>query len=109
MDELGLDNVFFRVSDARASGTAAGSFDVVVAADLFEHLYPDDSEAATAEAFRLLRPGSRIAVWPPGEGPSFIGLPTADYSVRNPEGAAVVALGTCFRPSPGGGSRGPQV
>ena len=109
MDGFGLDNVFFRVSDARASGLASGSFDVVVAADLFEHLYPDDSEAVAAEAFRLLWPGSRIPVWPPGEGPSFIGPPTADHSVRNPEGAAVVASGTCFRPSPGGGSRGPQV
>ena len=65
VDEFGLDNVFFRVGDARASGLASGSFDVVVAADLFEHLYPDDSEAVAAEAFRLLRPGGRIAVWTP--------------------------------------------
>ena len=64
-DEFGLDNVFFRVGDARASGLAAESFDVVVAADLFEHLYSDDSEAVAAEAFRLLRPGGRIAVWTP--------------------------------------------
>ena len=63
--EFGLDNVFFRVGDARASRLAAGSFDVVVAADLFEHLYPEDSEAVAAEALRLLRPGGRIAVWTP--------------------------------------------
>ena len=65
VDEFGLDNVFFRVGDARSSGLAASSFDVVVAADLFEHLYPDDSEAVAAEAFRLLRPGGRFAVWTP--------------------------------------------
>ncbi len=65
VDEFGLDNVFFRVGDARASGLAAGSFDAVVAADLFEHLYPDDSEAVAAEAFRLLRRGGRLAVWTP--------------------------------------------
>ena len=65
VDEFGLDNVFFRVGDARSSGLAAASFDVVVAADLFEHLYPDDSEAVAAEAFRVLRPGGRIAVWTP--------------------------------------------
>lgn len=65
VDEFGLENVFFRVGDARASGLAAESFDAVVAADLFEHLYADDSEAVAAEAFRVLRPGGRIAVWTP--------------------------------------------
>lgn len=65
VDEFGLDNVFFRVGDARSSGLPAASFDVVVAADLFEHLYPDDSESVAAEAFRVLRPGGRAAVWTP--------------------------------------------
>ncbi len=64
-DLHGFDNVVFEVGDARDSGLDAASFDVVVAADLFEHLYPEDSVAVAAEAFRVLRPGGRIAVWTP--------------------------------------------
>ena len=55
----------FRVGDARASGLDGGSFDAVVAADLFEHLYPDDSVAVAAEAYRVLVSGGRFAVWTP--------------------------------------------
>ena len=40
MARHGFDNVVFRVGDARATGLDAGSFDVVVAADLFEHCIP---------------------------------------------------------------------
>ena len=65
LDRFGLDNVFFRVGDARASGLEAESFDAVIAADLFEHLYPEDSHAVAAEAFRLLRSGGRLSVWTP--------------------------------------------
>ena len=61
----GVDNVVFQVADARATGLKAGSFEAVVAADLFEHLYPDDSEAVAAEAFRVLAPGGVFAVWTP--------------------------------------------
>ena len=64
-DLHGFDNIVFEVGDARDSGLDAGSFDVVIAADLFEHLYPEDSVAVAAEAFRVLRPGGRIAVWTP--------------------------------------------
>ncbi len=61
----GVDNVVFQVADARATGLEAASFEAVVAADLFEHLYPDDSEAVAAEAFRVLAPGGVLAVWTP--------------------------------------------
>ena len=43
----------------------SASFDSVVAADLFEHLYPDDSEAVALEAFRVLKPGGSFSVWTP--------------------------------------------
>ncbi|MYI07208.1 MAG: methyltransferase domain-containing protein [Gemmatimonadetes bacterium] len=61
----GLENVRFRCADARDTGMRAASFDLVVAADLFEHLYPDDSRKVAREAFRVLRPGGTCAVWTP--------------------------------------------
>ncbi|HSG46272.1 MAG TPA: methyltransferase domain-containing protein, partial [Longimicrobiales bacterium] len=62
------DNVSFLCADAGATGMEASSVDLVVAADLFEHLYPDDSVRVAAEAFRILRPGGRFAVWTPHRG-----------------------------------------
>ena len=65
LDVSGLDNVFFRRGDARDTGLRSASFDSVVAADLFEHLYPDDSEAVALEAFRVLKPRGSFSVWTP--------------------------------------------
>jgi ubiquinone/menaquinone biosynthesis C-methylase UbiE len=64
----GLENVRFIEADAGDTGLEEGSFQVVLAADLFEHLYPDDSERVTREAFRLLAPGGRFVVWTPHRG-----------------------------------------
>ena len=61
-------NVRFVCADGGATGLEGGSWDVVLAADLFEHLYPDDSVRVALEAFRLLRPGGRFAVWTPHRG-----------------------------------------
>lgn len=62
------DNLRFLCADAGDTGLEGGSFDVVLAADLFEHLYPEDSKRVVAEAFRLLRPGGRFSVWTPHRG-----------------------------------------
>lgn len=62
------DRVAFLCADAGDTGLEKGSFDLAVAADLFEHLYPDDTERVCAEAFRLLEPGGRFAVWTPHRG-----------------------------------------
>ncbi len=58
----------FLCADAGDTGLSAGSFDAVLAADLFEHLYPEDSERVVAEAFRLLKPGGRFSTWTPHRG-----------------------------------------
>ncbi len=62
------DNVGFVCADAGATGLEADAFDVVIAADLFEHLYPEDSTRVADEAFRLLRPGGRFSTWTPNRG-----------------------------------------
>jgi len=66
--ESGLDNVSFICADARNTGLEATSFHLVIAADLMEHLYPDDSRAVIAEAFRLLDKGGRLVIWTPHRG-----------------------------------------
>jgi 2-polyprenyl-3-methyl-5-hydroxy-6-metoxy-1,4-benzoquinol methylase len=58
----------FVCADAGDTGLEGGAWDLVVAADFFEHLYPDDSARVVAEAWRLLRPGGRFSVWTPHRG-----------------------------------------
>lgn len=62
------DNLRFLCADGGATGLEEGSWDLVLAADLFEHLYPEDSVRVVAEAYRLLRPGGRFSVWTPHRG-----------------------------------------
>lgn len=62
------DNVRFVRADAGDTGLDAGVWDGVLCADLFEHLYPDDSRRVAREAFRLLRPGGWFSVWTPHRG-----------------------------------------
>ena len=66
--ESPLDNLRFVRADAGETGLEADAFDVVVAADLYEHLYPDDSVRVTEEAWRLLKRGGRFVVWTPHRG-----------------------------------------
>ena len=58
----------FVCADAAATGLEAGKWDLVIAADLFEHLYPEDSIGIVREAYRLLRPGGRFSIWTPNRG-----------------------------------------
>lgn len=61
----------FVQADAGDTGLEGGAWDLVVAADLFEHLYPADSARVAKEAYRLLVPGGRLAVWAPHRGHVF--------------------------------------
>ena len=64
----GIEGVSFLCADARDTGLEGDSFDLVIAADLVEHLYPEDSQAVIAEAFRVLKRGGRLSLWTPNRG-----------------------------------------
>lgn len=66
--EAPRDDVRFLCADAGDTGLEGGAWDVVLAADLFEHLYPDDSARVAREAFRLARPGGYFVTWTPHRG-----------------------------------------
>ncbi|MBW3533770.1 MAG: class I SAM-dependent methyltransferase [Gemmatimonadetes bacterium] len=63
-----LENVRFVQADAGETGLEAESFDLVMAADLFEHLYPDDARRVVGEAHRVLKRGGRFSIWTPHRG-----------------------------------------
>ena len=67
-----------RVVDVLDMPFAGGSFDVVIASEILEHI-PDDI-AAMAEITRVLRPGGRAAITVPRRGPEEVcWLLSADY------------------------------
>ena len=68
LEEDPKKNLRFLRAEAGDTGLEGGAWDVVLAADLFEHLYPEDSSRVAAEAFRLLRPGGHFVTWTPHRG-----------------------------------------
>jgi len=60
-----ISNIHFICSDASNTGLKAESFDAIVCADLFEHLYPDVSQMVLDECARLLRPKGKLVIWCP--------------------------------------------
>lgn len=68
LSRTGLDNLRFLQADAGGTGLEPDSFDVALAADLFEHLYPEDSDRVVREAHRVLRRGGRFVIWTPHRG-----------------------------------------
>lgn len=75
-------NVRFVCADAGDTGLEEGAFDVAIAADLFEHLYPDDSRRVAAEAYRLLMPGGRFSTWTPNRGHVIEALKNRDIFLK---------------------------
>jgi 2-polyprenyl-3-methyl-5-hydroxy-6-metoxy-1,4-benzoquinol methylase len=80
--ERGTETPRFLCADAGDTDLEAGSYDVVIAADLFEHLYPEDSVRVAAEAFRLLRPGGFFSTWTPHRGHILETLKHHDFLLR---------------------------
>jgi len=66
--ERPVSNLSFLCADAGDTGLDSDAYDVVLAADLFEHLYPEDSARVAREAFRILAPGGRFVTWTPHRG-----------------------------------------
>jgi len=68
LEREGHPNLTFLCADAGDTGLPGESYELVVAADLFEHLYPDDAARVAGEAYRLLVPGGHFATWTPHRG-----------------------------------------
>ena len=68
LSRTGQKNVRFVQADAGDTRLPADTFDLVIAADLFEHLYPEDSKRVAAEAFRILAPAGHFVTWTPHRG-----------------------------------------
>jgi ubiquinone/menaquinone biosynthesis C-methylase UbiE len=61
-------NVKFVQADVSDTKLPDGSFDLVICADLVEHLYPDVFLKTLDEAKRLLKPKGKIVIWAPNRG-----------------------------------------
>jgi len=75
-------NLRFIQADAGDTGLEGGAWHLVLAADLFEHLYPDDSKRVATEAYRLLAPGGRFATWTPNRGHVLEALKNRDIVLK---------------------------
>jgi len=68
MKELGIPNLAFMCADVQNTGIKDCSVDVIISADLFEHLYRDQSLRTLDDCRRILRPGGKLVIWTPHRG-----------------------------------------
>lgn len=67
----GYKNVSFILGNARHTGLPPYAYDVIICADLFEHLYPSDFRDVLDECGRLLKPRGKLVIWTPFSGHIF--------------------------------------
>lgn len=68
LKEKGYANVTFLNADAQNIPLKNDAYDVVICADIFEHLYPAVYEKVIDECRRLLKPGGKLLIWTPHRG-----------------------------------------
>ena len=61
-------NIKFVCADAQDTGLESETYDVVICADLFEHLYPETFEKVLDECKRLLKKRGKLLIWTPYRG-----------------------------------------
>lgn len=71
LKETHLENVRFIYADAQNTGLESAAYDVIISADLFEHLYPEIFEKVLDECKRVLRVGGKLVIWTPSRGHIF--------------------------------------
>ncbi len=109
-----VEGLRFLQADARDTGLPGGEWDLVVAADLVEHLYPHDTVGVYREAYRLLAPGGEFIIWTPNPGhileafrrwgvlredPTHVDYKTLPRTVREVETAGFRVEWAGYRPS----------
>jgi 2-polyprenyl-3-methyl-5-hydroxy-6-metoxy-1,4-benzoquinol methylase len=62
------NNIKFICRDAQSTELESASFDVIICADLVEHLYPKVFEKVLDECQRLLKKGGKLVIWTPHRG-----------------------------------------
>lgn len=68
LDSDKIQGLSFFCADAQVTGIKPESIDIVIAADLVEHLYPEQFEKVLDECRRILQPGGRLVIWTPHRG-----------------------------------------
>lgn len=71
LEKSQYDNIKFVCADVQNTGLESEAYDVVVCADLLEHLYPEVSERVLDECRRILRKGGKLMIWTPHRGHIF--------------------------------------
>lgn len=71
ISERDYSNIKLVHASAGETGLPGSSYDVIISADLFEHLYPEDFEQTLDECKRLLKEGGKLVIWTPNRGHFF--------------------------------------
>jgi ubiquinone/menaquinone biosynthesis C-methylase UbiE len=66
-NELGIQNTRFLCADVQAIPLSDASYDVIICADLVEHLYPAQFTSCLKECKRLLRSRGKLVIWAPNQ------------------------------------------